>query len=154
MKYFYANGKEINESNLVDDREHANRGDLAYWASYGEFRLPRLADFQLLLNEASYQYGYIKDNNTNIYGFLFWTPDDERVTNISAIEFDESELEKGLFLPKLNCYREYASSGITHGGCYTLHYPNSTICQINTIGLYSISNDNAHRTLIRPILCD
>ena len=153
-KYFYSADDRIDESNLVNNRSNANRGDLAYWASFEKYRLPRESDFLILQNEASYQFGYINISSNKIYGMLFWTPDVEKVNNTSPIAFEESDLEKGLFLPILySGGTDYAISRISNSS-----HSNFEVRVINK------GNDNEDGDLrksstddfshIRPILCE
>ncbi len=91
--YYYNNWYETNSF------EYANRGDVAYWASHGKYRLPTSTEISFLINIASYQYGYIESNGTRIQGVLFTTPNGERVTNKTSIRLEESQLKNGVFFP-------------------------------------------------------
>lgn len=81
----------------------AKFGDVAYWASKGKFRLPTQAEFQKLLDEASYQYGcYEVAAGKFVTGFLFTDPEDDGdpVHSDTEVTFTAEDLAKGLFLPK------------------------------------------------------
>ena len=85
---------------LTEYHDLATYGDLAYWASYGKYRLPRASDFASLIDLASYKKGYVLVNGIHINGLLFTNPDGERTTDLSSnVRFDSNDLEKGLFLP-------------------------------------------------------
>lgn len=96
--YYYVSGTSGGwfETNSF---EFANRGDVAYWASKGKYRLPTSTEISFLINIASYQYGYIESNGTRIQGVLFTTPNGERVTNKTSIRLEENQLDNGLFMP-------------------------------------------------------
>ena len=75
-------------------------GDLAYWASRGQYRMPSKSEIVNLTTYASYQYGWVQvGTDDRVYGFLFKQPNGTRVCNTTAVEITESMLEEGLFLP-------------------------------------------------------
>lgn len=81
----------------------AKFGDLAYWASKGQYRMPTPAELQKLMNEASSQYGSYKiAEGKVITGILFTDPEEgESPThNDAEVEFTPEEIAGGLFLPK------------------------------------------------------
>lgn len=92
----------------------AKYGDLAYWASNGKFRMPTSAEWQKLLDEASYQYGSYKiEDGKFVTGFLFTNPeeDEEPTRSDEEVEFSAEDMAKGLFLPKAG--RRYNSQPLT-----------------------------------------
>lgn len=106
--YSQATNKDINSKLYTDEKcsyetfdfSSAKYGDLAYWASKGQYRLPKAEEIEVLINQASYQYGYfLSFDNIKIYGMLFTTPSGSRVTNSTVKEFTKDDLAKGLFLP-------------------------------------------------------
>jgi hypothetical protein len=93
----YTNADRFNNSSI-------KYGDLAYWATKGQYRLPNRSELATLINEANWQLGYYKatDSNNNqldIYGYLFTTPSSSRTTSNTAIQFYDDDLASGLFLP-------------------------------------------------------
>ena len=87
-------------SKETSDYSSAKYGDLAYWASKGQYRLPTVEEIDLLINQASYQYGYYLTNEgVKVYGLLFSTPSGTRTTNTNAIQLSNADLSSGLFLP-------------------------------------------------------
>ena len=85
----------------------ALHGDVAFWASKGQYRMPESAEIQTLRagsapTNASGQAGYVSVGNNRIYGILLTsTPSwEESTLNTTAREFTEADLESGLFLPK------------------------------------------------------
>ena len=96
MKLWY----ETAGTQYETDFAHATLGDVAYWASFGKYRMPRVSDFMYLINNASYQYGYIlTPDGFTVYGYLFTTPQGSRTTNYTPIAFNETEIDNGVFLP-------------------------------------------------------
>lgn len=90
------------------DFAHATRGDLAYWASNGQYRMPRQSDLMVLINDASRQYGYINSpGGASVYGYLFTTPQGERTVNTTATTFSEDDLDNGVFLPMGSYVKTY-----------------------------------------------
>jgi hypothetical protein len=106
--YSTAKNTDINTKMYVDadcetettDYRSARYGDIAYWASKGQYRMPTAKELDVLIYTASYQYGYyLTEDGIKVYGFLFTTPDGNRITNISEKQFTDEDLSKGLFLP-------------------------------------------------------
>lgn len=88
------------QTNETTSFDLAIRGDLCYYESNGKYRLPDPDEYTLLTEKASYQFGYVvTPNRSKVYGVLFSTPVDSRVTNLTEREISESELRDGLFLP-------------------------------------------------------
>ena len=95
----------------VDDAETALYGDIAYWASKGQYQMPSAEQLKLLVDNANIQFSIyitVPGKNKKIYGLLF-TPAaswEERTTHLwetshaaSGIEITEADLEAGVFLP-------------------------------------------------------
>lgn len=86
-------------------------GDLAFWASKGQMRLPRSGELKVLragndVTNANLQAGYYvteRDGNAqHIYGVLITssTSWETSTSNATAIELTDADMEAGLFLPK------------------------------------------------------
>ena len=76
-------------------------GDIAYWASKGQFRLPKNTEMVKLHNVSDKLAGYYKTSDgAVVYGFLYRTPNPSRVNSGTNQEFTDADLESGLFLPK------------------------------------------------------
>lgn len=88
-------------------------GDLAFWASKGQYRMPNKSEiYKLFTNSdnikegnANLQAGYYMDGERKINGILyttvpFWKEDRLPTANTTAIELTLADIESGLFLPK------------------------------------------------------
>ena len=78
-------------------------GDIAYWASKGQYKMPTAADMKKLHNEVHKIAGvYTTPDGKKVWGELFTTilPGESRKTITAAIELTDADLESGLFLPK------------------------------------------------------
>ena len=78
-------------------------GDVAYWASKGQYKMPTAADMKKLHNEVHKIAGvYTTPDGKKVWGELFTTilPGESRKTITAAIELTDADLESGLFLPK------------------------------------------------------
>lgn len=104
--------------------ESAKFGDLAYWASYGKFRLPTNDEMNSLMSKASIQYGSITYNGVKIYGILFTDPmDGSPVKNGKETVLTDEDLSKGLFLPCAGEVQGDIFRGLpdaSHAGSYML----------------------------------
>lgn len=174
-KLYYPSVADYNETNLFDK---ATFGDLAYWASKGKYRIPRNSDMQILCDYASWQLGYIKVNNRNINGVLFYNPGNERITNNKSRLLTDEEMETGLFIPSAgrlystyytnntktvttlnyNNERGYYMSSVININAYS---QNSTFnCLFFTTDLSITSekpypaNNQFYQYKIRPVLCE
>ena len=102
-------------------------GDIAYWASKGQFRLPKNTEMVKLHNVSDKLAGYYKTSDGSVvYGFLYRTPNPSRVNNGTNQEFTDADLESGLFLPKAG--RRGATSSAS-----------GTIINVMTQGMYRTS---------------
>ena len=102
-------------------------GDIAYWASKGQFRLPKNTEMVKLHNVSDKLAGYYKTSDGSVvYGFLYRTPNPSRVTSSTNQEFTDADLESGLFLPKAG--RRGATSSAS-----------GTIINVMTQGMYRTS---------------
>ena len=106
-------------------------GDVAFWASKGQYRMPTAAEIMTLRAgnsdaSASGQAGYVNVGNNRIYGILLTScPSWETPALITeAVELSEADLESGLFLPKAG--RSRYISGSNTGKIY----------YVNTQGYY------------------
>lgn len=106
--YSTAKNSDINAKMFTDadcktittDYESAKYGDIAYWASNGQYRLPTAEEIDLLINTASYQFGYyLTTEGVKINGCLFTTPTDGRITDSNYKLLTDNDLKKGLFIP-------------------------------------------------------
>ncbi|MBO4341107.1 MAG: hypothetical protein J5835_06735 [Bacteroidales bacterium] len=112
-------------------------GDIAYWASKGQFRTPTKTEINTLTTSAgtSQQAGYyITSGSGRVYGNLYRTcaswesPSD----NTTAIELTDADLESGVFIPKI---------GVGYTGADT--YDGLTIMQYNNWSVYRSSTHSA-----------
>lgn len=81
----------------------AKFGDLAFWASKGQYRLPTVNELTQLATKASAQYGsYTLEEGKVITGYLFTDPEPNQqpTINDNEVEFTKEDIDKGLFLPK------------------------------------------------------
>ncbi len=111
-------------------------GDVAFWASKGQYRMPTASEMVLLrcgesAGTASGKAGYVLRGGNRIYGVLLTTtPSWEssvKASDAEAVELTEADLEAGLFLPKTGRGR-YISGGNT-----------SLINYVNAQGYYRTS---------------
>ena len=100
-------------------------GDLAFWASKGQMRLPRSSELKVLRagteeTNANLQAGYyISERNGNtqkIYGVLITSsPSWETSTREgTAIELTDADMEAGLFLPKAGRRPNNSATSVKH----------------------------------------
>lgn len=76
-------------------------GDIAYWTSNGQYRMPTFDELNTLL-ECDAQYGWIviPEIGKKVWGYLFTEPEGVvAVKNTTGREITEDELLTGLFLP-------------------------------------------------------
>ncbi|GEM_PF-1128087 len=76
-------------------------GDLAYWASKGNYRMPTAEELQTL-SECDAQYGYyLTPDNFKVWGVLFTEPATEGTPYFNSVEsqITDDMLVDGLFLP-------------------------------------------------------
>ena len=118
-------------TNQSTDFLTAKYGDLAYWASNGEYRLPTKEEIATLINVASYQFGYYIIEENKVYGYLFTTPMSNRITNTNARQITKDELANGLFLPLCGYAgsKENVISGISEKCAYWSSYSNENYPQ-------------------------
>ena len=102
-------------------------GDIAYWASKGQFRLPKSTEMVKLHNVSDKLVGYYKTSDgAVVYGYLYRTPNPSRVNSGTNQEFTDADLESGLFLPKAGRRGATATSS-------------GTIINVMTQGMYRTS---------------
>ena len=79
----------------------AKYGDIAYWASNGQYRMPSDEDFKTLFEKASVQVATYSLNGTVIKGVYFTDPawGEEPVINAEEKALTDEDLKNGLFLP-------------------------------------------------------
>ncbi|MBO4742704.1 MAG: hypothetical protein J5533_03620 [Bacteroidales bacterium] len=109
-------------------------GDVAFWASKGQYRMPTSGEMVLLragndVGNATGKAGYVTVGGNRIYGILLTsTPSwEESALNTTAVALTEADLESGLFLPK------------TGRGRYISGSTSSTINYVNGQGYYRTS---------------
>ena len=102
-------------------------GDVAYWASKGQYRMPTAAEISVLrpgtsATNASGKAGYVIVNGSRINGVLLTsTPSWETSTlSTEAVELTPADLESGLFLPKAGRGRLISGSNSS-----TINYANA-----------------------------
>ena len=85
-------------------------GDVAFWASKGQWRLPRASEWMKLYSKnytgngrAHMQAGYYMAGSKKINGLFFTSCASWEQTsyNTTAVELTDADLESGLFLPKI-----------------------------------------------------
>ena len=107
--------------NATTDFEKAAFGDLAFWATKGKYRLPSRKESIALLNDASWQYGYVETNDMKIYGFLATNPANgvpERNLRF-AKPLTEEDIAKGVFFPSAGSrYEKGELRNVGYGAYY------------------------------------
>lgn len=95
----YTDAECIDETTVFTDAEF---GDIAFWASKGQYRMPTTAEFTTLIDEANSAYAQFN----GIHGIYFWDPaDGEDRTTASAtgsskeIILTKEQLNNGVFFP-------------------------------------------------------
>lgn len=95
----YTDDQFLNETT---DFSQATFGDIAYWATKGQYRLPRYTEIQDLAQRGKWQFGYVTVEGTNrIYGYLVTEPGEGEfpMTLRFPKALTSEDLSKGLFLP-------------------------------------------------------
>lgn len=90
----------------------AKYGDIAYWASNGQYRMPSYEDIQTLVEKASVKMATYVLDGVEINGIYFYDPDFGEVPTVNLDEtvvLTDADLEVGLFLPYSG--RGYNKSG-------------------------------------------
>ena len=111
-------------------------GDVAFWASKGQFRMPTKAEIQKLsttggASRAHSHYGYYQvSSGVKVYGILFrsspsWDTTISDSSSSSSVAFDASDIESGLFLPKIGERKKKEAE-----------YDSITISNYNSWGIY------------------
>lgn len=124
-------------STATTDFTEARFGDLAFWASKGQWRMPTQAEFDQLLAKASLQYGSYKlGEGKVITGILFTDPEPGQLptVNETEVELTADDIAKGLFLPKAG--RRYSGEplNINNQGTQGVYW-----------GAESITGENANK---------
>lgn len=95
----YTDAECIDETTVFADAEF---GDIAFWASKGQYRMPTVDEFTTLIDEANSVYAQFN----GIHGIYFWDPaDGEARTTASAtgsskeIILTKEQLNNGVFFP-------------------------------------------------------
>lgn len=95
--HWYTHAFDINSCSIKGDPA----ADVAA-AHLPGWTLPSRAEFQSLINHASWQYGYTLQGQEKVYGVLFYTKSNKKVRSLTPAFFDSENLnEMGLFLPAM-----------------------------------------------------
>lgn len=79
--------------------------DVATARLNGGWCLPDPQDFETLITNASYQFGYVDRDGIRTYGYLFYNAGNKIYTSIQNVSFDAGNLDEiGLFLPAIGYY--------------------------------------------------
>ncbi len=102
-RIYNVSGKMYTDANCTQectDFSIAQYGDIAFWASIGKYRMPTMAEFHKIGDEASISFGYcLSQDNKKVYGCLFTNPVGERIIDSQDKQFTKEDLDKRLFLP-------------------------------------------------------
>ncbi len=117
----------------VDGVEYQMYGDVAYWASKGQYRLPKKDELATLIHNGPTHMkgGYcLTPQNGKVYGTYYtscpsWETPTSDVSAITSTEFTEADLEAGVFLPQ---------TGVGYTAAET--YDGATIKQVNNWTVY------------------
>lgn len=109
----------------------AQYGDIAYWASKGEYRMPTAAEFEALYTKACRTLATYKDGTNTINGTYFYNPAKGELAGVveGTKELIADDLKTGLFLP-------HAGRGYDNG--------DKGIYNIETEGYYRTSTVDSH----------
>ena len=118
--------------NDFSDSNPQMSGDLAFWASKGQYRMPTKGEVNNLYaknfvgngsNHAHMQAGYYMVGSKKINGILFTScPSWETTTyELTAIELTDADLESGLFLPKIG-ERTANDNGATYNATGVMYF--------------------------------
>lgn len=140
----YNIGKKLFYEKIADGYEAdfgtADLGDLAYWASKGKYRMPYASDFTYLVNNASYQFGYVTSpDGIQVKGVLFTTPQGEKTTSTTFVALSNDDLDQGVFFPLASCaVYTYDVNYDSSWGKYT--YTKTTVIDPTTNAGYYMSS--------------
>lgn len=105
-------------------------GDIAYWASNGNYRMPTKEELNKLFTEASYEFGYYKmPNGKVVNGYLFYNANGLKTIN-KKMQFVDKDMERGLFLPCVGV-RNTKSSTINYSGLKGYYYDSYRDSEMN-----------------------
>lgn len=135
----------------------AGYGDIAYWATNGEYRMPTKDEMYKLYSEASYSYGFYTTNDgIKVFGYLFKNPENgKRVVESGNKEFTNEDLANFLFLPATG-YRQTNSNTLMGVGSFGFYYHGERTSDMQQM-LYKTSNltwrstSASYGRAIRPI---
>ena len=136
-------GKMFTDAELTTETKDfaaAKYGDLAFWASKGQYRMPTEAELSTLFEKANAQYGYVlikdasgqqvkvNDVDLKVWGWLFTEPTDPRVVETTEREITETELTdgKGLFLPLGGRKANSSDTQVINTRCIALYWAGTT----------------------------
>ena len=102
------------------DTDATIAGDLAFWASKGQYRMPTRAELGKLNSNANQQAGYYMIGNKKVSGILFTSRpswEETRIQNTNAVAFETKDIESGLFLPKIGDRSTNSNTSWNDYGC-------------------------------------
>lgn len=159
-------------------------GDVAFWATKGKYRMPSNAEMKKFHNVSDKLLGYyVTSEGIRVWGVLLRTPNPKRATNKAYVEFNDADLESGVFLPNAGRRSNSSSNSViavTTQGTYrtsnyiksvvstndkneevTLYYSsyyhfanNAPKLYDDTVGTMGTAYDHAAGFLIRPVLVE
>lgn len=125
-------------------------GDVAYWSSKGQYRMPTQGEISLLLTataSTNQRAGYYTNASSGrVYGNLYTTCNtnfgDSSSDNKTAIELTDADLEAGVFLPKMG----FGYTGACAYDGAQIHYYNQWSAYRS--GTYSATTGYPHGTYV------
>lgn len=116
----YTDAECIDETTVFADAEF---GDIAFWASKGQYRMPTADEFTKLIDEAN----SVLAQFNGIHGVYFWDPEDGEERKVAKgsteIILTKDQLNNGVFFPAIG--RGFNSS-TTIDKIYLVNNPGST----------------------------
>lgn len=122
----------------TDNYGDAVYGDIAFWASKGQYRMPTAAEMQKLYTDACYTLATYIDGTNTIKGMYFYNPGASDTPGLvdGTKTIEDTDLAVGLFLPWSG--RGYKDTS------------NAKIYKINTNGVYRSATVSNHSTVEDP----
>lgn len=122
----------------TDNYGDAVYGDIAFWASKGQYRMPTAAEMQKLYTDACYTLATYIDGTNTIKGMYFYNPGASDTPGLvdGTKTIEDTDLAEGLFLP-------WSGRGYKDAS-------NAKIYKINTNGVYRSATVSNHSTVEDP----
>lgn len=122
----------------TDNYGDAVYGDIAFWASKGQYRMPTAAEMQKLYTDACYTLATYIDGTNSIKGMYFYNPGTSDTPGLvdGTKTIEDTDLAVGLFLP-------WSGRGYKDAS-------NAKIYKINTNGVYRSATVSNHSTVEDP----